>query len=75
LCFLPLHFQIGVGHHHQLHMTFHRKEVSHLVIAPTERLLGDAVEILDFPPSQVVADNGLGRGRICPSGHYGFRHD
>jgi hypothetical protein len=47
LCFLPLDFQIGVGHHHQLHVTFNRKEVSHLVITPTERLLGDAVEILN----------------------------
>jgi hypothetical protein len=44
---LSLEFQVSMSHHHQLHMTLDRKEVSHLVIAPTERLLGDTIEILN----------------------------
>lgn len=53
LCLLPLDFQLIVDNHHGLHMTFHRKQVPHLAIAPTKGLLGYTAEILDFPPGQL----------------------
>ena len=61
---LTLDFKVCMSHHHQLDMTFNRKQIAHLIITPAERLLGESVEILDFPPAQIVADNGLGRERL-----------
>ncbi len=61
---LTLDFKVSMSHHHQLDMTFNRKQIAHLIISPAERLFGEPVEILDFPPAQVVADNGLGCKRL-----------
>ena len=57
---LALDFKVSMNNHHQLDMTFNGKQITHLIITPTKRLFGDPVEILDFPPAQVVADDGLG---------------
>ena len=60
---LSLNLEIGMSYHHQLDVAFNGEQVSYLIISPPKRLLGNAVEILDFPPSQVVTDDRLGRKR------------
>ena len=57
---LAFNLEISVSNHHQLNMAFNGEQIPHLIIAPAQRLFGESVEILDFPPSQVVADDSLG---------------
>ena len=45
-------------------MAFNSEQIPHLIITPAQRLFGNAVEILDFPPAPVVADDSLGRERL-----------
>jgi hypothetical protein len=52
-----------MGDHHQQHMPFNGNQAMHLVIAPPQKLFSGAVEILDFPPDQVIAEDGVRRQR------------
>ncbi len=61
---LTSNLKVSMSNHHQLDMAFNSKQITHLIITPTKGLLGDTVEILDFPPAQVVADNGLRCERV-----------
>ena len=61
--FLSLNLEIGMSHHHQSDMTFNGEQLPYLIVPPTKRLLGNTVEILDFPPDQIVTDDRLGRER------------
>jgi hypothetical protein len=61
---LSLDLKVRVGKNDQLDVAFSGKQVTALIISPTERLLGDAVRILSFPPSQIVADSGLRAQRV-----------
>jgi len=61
---LTFEFQVSMSNHHKLDMAFNSEQIPHLIMTPAQRLLGNAVEILDFPPAPVVADDSLGRERL-----------